>query len=94
MKISQNYLGRYPFILNERITNISTNIEQAYRNQASKKCKVSVGVGLPTVYSAVSDLDLISDICKEFESNARNVTGYGQLPPPSTREKQDQDYMR
>merc|ERR1712241_1351855 len=69
MKISHNYLGRYPFILNERMTNISTNIEQAYRNQERKKCK-------------------------EFESNARNVTGYGQLPAPSTREKQDQDFTR
>merc|ERR1711997_474953 len=66
MKISQNYLGRYPFILNERFTNISANIEQAYRYQERK----------------------------EFECNLRNVTGNGQPPPASTREKQDQDFMR
>ena len=95
MKISHNYLGRYPFILNERFTNISTNIEQAYK----QKIQVSVGVGaLCTLYSETSSgSDLISDICKEFESNSRNVTGSGPLPPPpppSTTEKQDQDYMR
>jgi len=69
MKISHNYLGRYPFILNERFTNISANIEQAYRNQEMQKFK-------------------------EFESNARNVTGSGPPPPPWTTEKKDQDYMR
>ena len=100
MKMSHNYLGRYPFILNERFTNISANIEQAYRNQEErKKCKVSVGVGVPVLCTlreaaASSGSDLISDICKEFESNSRNVTGNGQPPAPSTREKQDQDYMR
>ena len=72
MKISQNYLGRYPFILNERFTNISANIEQAYRNQEErKKCKVSVGVGVgvgvPVLCTlreaaASSGSDLISDI--------------------------------
>ena len=46
MKISHNYLGRYPFILNERFTNISANIEQAYKYQEMKKLKVSVGVGV------------------------------------------------
>lgn len=46
MKISQNYLGRYPFILNERFTNISANIEQAYRYQERKVGGVSVGVGV------------------------------------------------
>ena len=52
MKISQNYLGRYPFILNERFTNISANIEQAYRNQEMQKFKVSVGAWC-TLYSVI-----------------------------------------
>ena len=87
MKISHNYLGRYPFILNERVTNISANIEQAYKYQEMKKLEVSVGV-------LFIGSDLISDICQEFEGNPRNVTGSAPAPPPSTTEKQDQDYLR
>ena len=98
MKISHNYLGRYPFILNERFTNISANIEQAYKYQEMKKLKVSWCWcrGVCTLYSETSSgSDLISDICQEFESNPRNVTGSAPAPPPpSTTEKQDQDYMR
>ena len=42
MKLSHNYLGRYPFILNERFTNLSPNIEKTYRLQERKECKVSL----------------------------------------------------